>query len=450
MDLIAQYLEIIVGIVWGTPTIFLLLGSGLLFSIVLGGIQFKGFYHAFKVLRGHYDNPDDPGEITHFQSLTTALSATVGLGNIGGVAIAIHVGGPGAVFWMIVTGLLGMSTKFVECTHAVKYRRIGKDGRIQGGPMYYIVDGLGPAWKPMAVFFAVAAVCSSIGAANMYQTNQVASILHANFSIPHLATGLTMALLTAMVIFGGIQSIGKVTSRLVPYMGGLYFIGATVIILLNITSVPALFAQIFTDAFTGTAAVGGFSGAALRQVFMQGVKRACFSNEAGLGSAPFAHAAAKTKEPVREGVVALLEPFIDTVVICTMTALVILLSGQWQVDGLKDVQMTANAFNSGIPGFGTYFVPVAVFLFAYSTLLSWSYYGSQAIQFIFKGRGESLYKTIFCLSAILGATWKLDPVLNFSDIMFGLMIFPNLLANIILLPNLRRETQDYFKRMKAL
>lgn len=448
MEAVNELLNTAVGYVWGLPLVITLVSVGLLLTVVLGGVQIKGFLHAFTVVRGKYDDPSDPGEITHFQALCTALSATVGLGNIAGVAVAISVGGPGATFWMIVTGLVGMATKFSECTLSIMYRHVDEKGEVHGGPMHYIVRGLGEQWRPLAIFFAFAAICSSFGASNMFQTNQVATILNKSFAIPPYVSGLTLAILTAIVIIGGIKRIGQVTSTLVPLMGGIYFIGAVIVIGANIEQVPALFAQIFHDAFAGTAAAGGFAGVAVREVMKQGVRRACFSNEAGLGSAPIAHSAAKTKEPVREGVVALLEPFIDTVVICTLTALVILISGVWTQD-MTAVELTAAAFDSAIPGFGKYFVPVAVFLFAYSTLLSWSYYGERAVDFVFGPAGILPYKLIFCVLAFLGSLWSVTPVLSFSDIMLGLMVVPNLTAVILLMPKLKVEANNYFARLKA-
>lgn len=444
---IATFLSTAVGYVWGLPLVIVLVGAGLMFSILLRGIQFRAFFHAIDVVRGKYDNPNDPGEISHFAALCTALSATVGLGNIAGVAVAIHVGGPGATFWMIMTGLVGMATKYSECSLAIMYRHVDDRGVVHGGPMHYIERGLGKAWKPLAVFFAIACTISSFGAANMFQTNQVATILNSNFGINPVLTGAVFVVMTAIVIIGGIKRIGQVTSVLVPVMGIIYIVGALVVILANISQVPGVFYQIIHDAFTGTAAAGGATGIAIQQVLVQGVRRACFSNEAGLGSAPIAHSAASTSEPVREGVVALLEPFIDTVVICTMTATVILLSGAWTQDA-NGVELTALAFDSAIPGFGRFFVPIAVCLFAYSTLLSWSYYGERAVDYLFGEAGILPYKVIFCTLAFVGAVWKLGPVLDFSDIMLGLMVVPNLIGVIFLFPKLKTATTEYFGKLE--
>lgn len=451
MELLESSLATLVSWVWALPMVVLLIGTGLVLSFALGGvkgggIQCRGFRHAIDVIRGCYDNPKDPGEISHFQALCTALSATVGLGNIAGVAVAIHLGGPGATFWMIVAGVVGMATKFAECTLAVKYRRIDKEGVVHGGAMHYIELGLGKKFRPLAIFFAFAVTMASFGAANMFQTNQVASIFKESFDIPPLATGLALSFLTLIVIVGGVKRIGTVTSKLVPFMGGIYVLGCLVVIAMHLERLPAVFLAILTDAFTGTAATGAFAGIAFKEVLLNGVRRACFSNEAGLGSAAIAHSAAATNEPVREGVVALLEPFVDTVVICTMTASVIIISGAWTQEA-SGVTLTATAFDTILPGFGTFFVPIAVFLFAYSTLLSWSYYGERGVDYLFGARALLPYRLIFCALAVLGAVWTMGPVLNFSDLMLGLMVIPNLTAVWLLLPKLREETKRYFEKL---
>lgn len=448
METINQFLQTAVGYVWGLPLVFILVGTGLLLTFVLGGIQIRGFAHAIQVVRGKYDNPNEPGQISHFQALCTALSATVGLGNIAGVAVAIHFGGPGAVFWLVLAGFLGMATKFAECTLSVMYREVDPDRTVRGGPMYYIEKGLGKKAKPLSVFFAVACIFGSFGAANMFQTNQVALIMDATFGVPPLVSGLSLAIATGVVIIGGIQRIGQVTSKLVPLMGGIYILGALLVIGMNIEQVPALLYQIVHDAFTGTAAVGGFAGIAVQQVLIQGIRRAVFSNEAGLGSAPIAHSAASTDEPVREGVVALLEPLVDTVLICTMTALVILISGAWTQDA-NGVELTSLAFDSAIPGFGRIFIPIAVTLFAYSTLLSWSYYGERAIGYLFGKKALLPYKLTFCLLAVAGAVWAIGPVLAFSDIMLGLMALPNLIGVLLLMPKVRAATKTYFEKLRS-
>ncbi len=443
-----QFLGQVAGLLWDTPLAVGLMLCGLLLTVVLGFPQIWGFKHAIQVIRGKYDDPNDPGEISHFQALCTALSATVGLGNIAGVAIAIHMGGPGATFWMIVCGLIGMATKFSECSLAVMYRRVDEKGVVHGGPMYYIVRGLGEKWKPLAGFFALACIFSSFGAANMFQTNQVASIMKSSYGVDPIVSGIVISILTAIVIIGGIKRIAKVTEYLVPFMGIIYVGAALIVIVTEYDRIPDLVAKIFEGAFTGIAATGGAVGYAVKEAFVMGIRRACFSNEAGLGSAAIAHSAAATKEPVREGVVALLEPFIDTVVICTMTALVVGLSGQYHLD-VSGVELTAISFNEAIPGFGKYFIPVAVFLFAYSTLISWSYYGERAVDFLFGEKGLLPYRIVFCAFAFIGSIWAIGPVLNFSDIMLALMAFPNLIGVLGLLPVLKKASEEYRRKLES-
>ncbi len=451
INTIENFLSLVVEYVWGLPTILLLILSGLLLSIILGGfyggIQRKAFLHAIQVVRGKYDDKDDPGQISHFQALMTALSATIGLGNIGIVAIIIKYGGPGAVFWMIVAGIIGMATKYAESTLAILFRKIDKDGIVRGGPMYYIELGLGKKFKPMAKFYALSIAIGSFGIANMFQTNQSAVILNQSFGVPHIATGLVMMILGAIVIIGGISRIAKVTSFLVPAMAITYIIGCIIVIGFHIEKLPELFLTIVTSAFSDTGIAGG-AVATMHMAILQGVKRACFSNEAGLGSAAIAHAAASTKEPVREGVVALLGPFIDTVTICTMTALVILTTGVWESSTLVGVPLTAAAFDTVINGFGHYYIPIAATLFAFSTLISWSYYGETAIDYLFGKKGILPFKIIFCIAAFLGTIWKVQAVLDFSDIMTGMMVFPNLVAIWLLLPHVRKHTTTYFEKLK--
>ena len=414
------------------------------------------FFPCHSSCAGKYDNPDDPGEISHFKALCAALSATVGLGNIAGVAVAIKVGGPGATVWMILAGVVGMASKYTECTLGVMYRRVDEEGVVHGGPMYYISQGLKGRYSFLsdqvvsflAAMFAVCCIIASLGAANMFQANQVAESLQNSFGIEPLHTGIFLALAVAVVIIGGIKRIGNVAGVLVPVMGLLYISGCLAIIVLNIAELPRIVTEIFSSAFTGTAAVGGFAGAGLRQVLVQGVRRAAFSSEAGMGSAAIAHSAAKTDEPVREGTVALLEPFIDTVVICTMTALVINITGVWTGEE-TGVKLTQAALDKSIPGLGTWFIPVAVALFAYSSMISWSYYGGRSIDYLVGEKGILPYKVIFCLFAICGSLWSIDPILNFSDSALALMIIPNLFAMLLLAGVVRQATREYFEKLES-
>jgi AGCS family alanine or glycine:cation symporter len=444
------FLSATVDIVWGFPTVLLMVIFGIGLSFYLGGksglIQFRAFKHAFHVVRGRYDDPNDPGQISHFKALCTALSATIGLGNIGIVAIIIKVGGPGAIFWMILAGFIGMATKFAETTLALTYRKIDNKGRAFGGPMYYIENGLGIKFRPLGKFYALSIAIGSFGISNMFQTNQSAEILFHSFGVPHYVTGLGMAIAAGFVIIGGITRIARVSSLLMPFMATSYVLGCLVVLGFHIEKIPEMFSLIFSSAFKSTAMAGG-GVYAIHVAMLQGVKRACFSNEAGLGSAAIAHSAAATNEPVREGTVALLGPFIDTVVICTLTALVILSTGVWETSSAVGVPLTAEAFDTVIYGFGKYFIPVSALLFAFSTLVSWSYYGEVSSFYL---GGEKLvlpYKILFCIVAFLGAMWQIKAVLDFSDIMTGLMIFPNLFAIFMLVKKVKSASNSYFTRL---
>ena len=423
------------------------------FTFRMKFINFRGFKHAVELVKGDYDDPNDKGEVSHFQALTTALSATVGLGNIAGVAIAISVGGPGATFWMIVAGLLGMSAKFVECTLGVKYRKLDENGEVSGGPMYYLRDGLAKYnmsgfGKVLAVLFAILCIGGSFGGGNMFQANQAYAQIAGQF--PALAGsgpmfGLILAILVGTVIIGGIKSIANVTEKIVPFMAALYVGTALIIILLNITEIGNVFVLIFKGAFSPAAGLGGLIG-----VLIQGFRRAAFSNEAGVGSASIAHAAAKTNEPVSEGIVALLEPFIDTVVICTMTALVLIITGFHDVQGVEGAQMTSQAFGSVFSWF-PYLLVVAIFLFAFSTMISWSYYGLKAWTFLFgKSKvSEYSYKLLFLIFIVIGSSVKLGAVLDFSDMMILAMAFPNIIGLLILSKEVRFDLDTYYNKLKT-
>jgi Na+/alanine symporter len=572
LDEVTSVLGKIAGYIWSMPLVILLVGSGVYFSIKLVFPQFRRIGHAIAVARGKYDNPDDPGDITHFQALCAALSATVGVGNIAGVAIALHAGGPGAIFWMWVAGLFGMVTKYAECTLAQKYRVIHSDGSISGGPMYYIERGMGSRFKWLAVIFASCGLIATFGGGNMVQSNSMVIAFTDQFatqkfyndtplsklnngketsktddtefiiktsngktigidtsrtrtvggflniinyhpknmshvvkaeiatdrnsieftdltdgkreftlaspdggkliknlglasddgSINKLSNGristivperlvlkavlgLAISIIVGMVIIGGIKRIGKVASRLVPVMSSIYVAGALFIIFWNYDKIADSFYLIFKHAFTPTAATGGFAGATVLYAITWGVRRAAFSNEAGLGSAPIAHAAAKTKEPVREGLVAMMGPLIDTLVICTMTALVIIISGEWTGKADSSV-LTKNAFNAGIPYFGGVIVSIGLILFAISTAISWSYYGNRCVEYLFGSKAIQPYRWIYVIALFVGAVVRLEFVWNFSDITLGLMALPNLIAIIALSGVVISLTKDYFSR----
>ncbi len=531
--------------------VLVLLGTGIFVTIRFRLIQIRKFKHAVQVTRGVYDNPDDAGDINHFQALSAALSATIGIGNIAGVATAIHYGGPGALFWMWITAIFGMALKYAEATLAIRYRYIHPDGSVSGGPMYYIVNGLGRKWMWLAVAFAFFAAISSLGQGNMIQSFTVTHQLYSDFGIPRWITSLVVSILVALVIIGGIKRIGKVASKLTPIMAVTYITGALVIILIHLPKVPETFALIFREAFAPRAEISGIAGGGFLvflNTMLWGVKRGLFSNEAGQGSAPIAHAAAKTEEPVREGAVAMLGPFIDTIVICTMTGLIITLTGAFQArtdngdtlglrlkqaqngatleeihraveqkyyidrdntrittdinviteyfrdrvvkpDGrvlvlslvkdrdkttekimseireefpgargqnlemreklLNGSPMTTYAFSEGLSilgGWGGYIVTLAVFLFALSTSISWSYYGDRSAEFLFGEKAVLPYRLLYVVVLFLGGIFSLEIVWGLGDIAIGLMAFPNLIAIIFLSGKVREMTRNYFSR----
>jgi AGCS family alanine or glycine:cation symporter len=423
------------------------------FTIKMKFINFRGFKHSIQLIQGKFDDPNDKGEVSHFQALTTALSATVGLGNIASVAVAITIGGPGATFWMILAGLLGMSTKFTECTLGVKYREIHEDGSISGGPMYYLTKGLNRRnmemlGRGLALLFAVLAVLASFGGGNMFQSNQAFAQMAGQ--VPAIAAygfwfGLGMAILVGIVIIGGIQSIAKVTEKIVPFMAVLYVLSALVILGINYDKIFDAFGLIINGAFAPDSMAGGFIG-----VLMTGFKRASFSNEAGVGSAAIAHSAVKTNEPVSEGFVALLEPFIDTVIICTMTALVIIITGQYQNAGLEGAQLTSKAFESAISWFPIV-LAIAVFLFAFSTMISWSYYGLKAWTYLFGESkvSENVYKLIFLVFVVVGASTSMKAVITFSDMMILAMAFPNIIGLLIMSNEVKLDLKEYMYKVKT-
>ena len=425
----------------------LLLPTGILFSILLKFIQIRKLGHAFAVVAGRYDDPNDEGDINHFQALSAALSATVGIGNIAGVALAIHLGGPGAVFWMWMTGLLGMTLKYAECSLALEYREIDDQGNVAGGPMYTMSKALGAKYgKPariMAVIFAGAVVICSFGTGNMAQSNSMADALRASYGVPTYLSGIGIALLVFAVIVGGIKRIGAVASKLVPFMAAFYILGGLTVIFANLSQVPAAFRLIFTDAFTGHAVGGGFFW-----TMIWGIRRGLFSNEAGQGSAPIAHAAAKTKWPAREGLVAMTEPFIDTLLICTMTALVVVLAGDYL--HLKGAALTTQAFSSGLAPLGLsdagrHIVTIGTLLFALSTAISWSYYGDRAVEFLAgSSRFITAYRVAFSFFLFVGAVWKLKLVWAFVDMVITFMAIPNLISLILLRKEVANLTKRYF------
>ena len=437
------------------------------FSLYFAFIQFRAFKLSISIVKGDYSDPNDAGEVSHFQALATALSGTVGLGNIAGVAVAVGIGGPGATFWMILAGLLGMASKFTECTLGVKYRNEYADGTVSGGPMYYMAKGFAerglPGGKFLAVVFSIFCILGALGGGNMFQANQAhQQIAGVVGDYPGWITGIVFAAVVFAVIVGGIKSIARVTEKVVPFMGILYVGTAFIILLVNFDQIGWAFGQIFAGAFTGLGVAGGMVGA-----LIQGFKRAAFSNEAGVGSAAIAHSAVRTKEPITEGLVSLLEPFIDTVVICTMTALVIVITGQLMIDpatgmymteggsiqtvgGVSGVSLTSAAFGSAFSWF-PYILVIAVILFAFSTMISWSYYGLKAWTFLF-GEGqktELVFKIMFCIFVVIGAAANLGPVIDFSDAAIFAMAVVNITALYFLMPIVKRELNSFLARIKS-
>ena len=443
--------------------VWLVFGA-IFFTFRMKFINIRGFRHALDLVQGKYDNPDDPGEVSHFQALATAVSGTVGLGNIAGVAIAISVGGPGATFWMIVAGLLGMSLKFTEVTLGVKYRVISEDGIVSGGPMYYLTEGLkrkNLKWlgKILAIVFSVILIGASLGGGNMFQSNQ--TFKQFELLIPALEGhgayfGIVMAILVGMVIVGGIKSIAKVTEKVVPLMAGIYILAALTIIGYNFTEIPAVFGMIIDGAFGPEAIRGGFIG-----VLIVGFQRASFSNEAGGGSASIAHSAVKTDEPVSEGIVALLEPFIDTVIVCTMTALVIIFTGYHDpalAQHYDGAQLTSQAFGSVLAWF-PYILGISIALFAFSTMVSWSYYGLKGFTFLFGDYFDKMFNnknikryvffSIYLFFVVIGAAANLGSVMDFADMMILALAFPNIIGLLILGPEVLKDLKVYMDRVKS-
>jgi len=445
--------------VWGLPLLFLIVGGGIYFLILSKFIPFRYFGHAVKVLRGKYDDPNDPGQINHFEALMTALSATVGMGNIAGVAVAISIGGPGAVFWMWVSGIIGMCTKFFTCTLAIMYRGEDSAGELQGGPMYFITEGLGIKWKPLAIFFSIAGL---VGALPIFNVNQLTQAVRDILLIPNgiepsftsnFSVGIILLVLAAIVILGGIKRISKIAGRLVPAMVIIYFVAVLSILIINIEEVPKYVSMIFTDAFAAdfykmeSGADKPIFGGVLGALIILGIRRGAFSNEAGIGTAPMAHGAAKTSEPIREGLVAMLGPFIDTLIVCTLTALAILVTGVWQTSGSNGVSLTASAFSNAMPGYGNYILLLCISIFSISSLLSYGYYGTKCMSFLFGAHNKHYYNYIYLSSILVGAVSSLDVIINLIDGFFALMAIPTMIATILLAPKVMQLAKKYFSKL---
>ena len=430
--------------VWGAPLLILLVGTGIYLTVRLGLLQVLKLPKAFKLI---FADDKGQGDISSFAALATALAATVGTGNIVGVATAIKAGGPGALFWMWIAAFFGMATKYSEGLLAIKYRTRDDNGEVSGGPMYYILNGMGKRWKPLAIFFAVAGILVAyFGIGTFSQVNSIASSLENSFGLAPQIVSIVVAVIVAIIIFGGIKSISKVAEKVVPFMAIIYILATLAVIFTNFDQILPAFGQIFTGAFTGTAAVGGFAGAVVKEAIQKGIARGVFSNESGLGSAPIAAAAAKTEEPVEQGLISMTGTFIDTIIICTLTGLAILVTGQWS-GSLEGAPMTQAAFSSVFGTFGEIALTLSLVLFAFTTILGWSYYGERCFEFIFKStKFLPLYRLIFVVMVALGGYLTLDVVWKIADIVNGLIALPNLIALLVLSPIIFKETKSYFER----
>jgi len=442
-------------IMWGTPLVVLLVGGGLFFALYSHGLPYRHFRHALLILTGRFDRESDEGDITHLQALSTALSGTLGLGNIAGVALAITMGGPGAIFWMWVTAVIGIATKFYTCSLAVMFRGNDSLGQVQGGPMYVVREGLGRRWMPLAMLFAIAGM---FGTLPVFQVNQLVQILRDVVAYPtglatqdshflfDLSVGLIVAALVLTVILGHIRRVGRVTAMLVPTMVLSYLLLTGVLLVRYASEIPAAFALILSDAFSGQAAAGGAIGA----VILMGVRRGAFSNEAGIGTESMAHGAAKTQEPIREGLVAMLGPVIDTLIVCSCTALAILVTGVWQADGdVGGVTLTAQAFEAAFPGFGAYALTFVVILLSVSTVLSFWYYGSKCLGFLIGAQHQHYYVWIYSALVVVGSVVTLETVVGLMDGMYATMAIPTMTSALLLAPHVNRAATDYFARHRT-
>ncbi|MGV2620549.1 sodium:alanine symporter family protein [Halobacillus sp. ACCC02827] len=447
MTILNDFLSNISGVVWGPVLLILLVGTGIYLTLRLGFLQFKSLPYALKLAfkPGQKKRKNEKGDISHYQALTTALAATIGTGNIAGVATAVVLGGPGAVFWMWITAVFGMATKYAEAVLAVKYRVEGKNGEMSGGPMYYLSRGLKMKWlgQPLGMLFAVFGAIAAFGIGNMVQSNSVSDVMQGTFNVPTWVTGIILTLLAGLVLLGGIKSIGKVTAFFVPVMALFYVIGALIILVLNYNLIIPAFETILTDAFTASAVGGGILGTVIRY----GVARGVFSNEAGLGSAPIAAAAARTDYAGRQALVSMTQVFIDTIIVCTMTGLTIVMADQY-TGGLDGADLTSASFAIFLGDVGSYIVAIGLVFFAFSTIVGWSYYGEKCFGYITGQRGIGIYKSVFVLFVLVGAVSQLDTVWIFADIMNGLMAFPNLIGLLLLSGVVVSETNKFLKVAK--
>ena len=451
MESLASLISAINSLVWGVPMLVMILGVGIFLTVGLKFMPIVKLGSGFKLLwSGRIPEKDDDskGEISPFNALMTSLSATIGTGNIAGVATAIFLGGPGALFWMWCTALVGMATKFAEAVCAVQYRETDEDGNHVGGPMYYIKNGLSSKWAWLGTAFAIFGSIAGFGIGNTVQSNSVAAAVDANFGISPMVSGLVMMILVGLVLMGGIKRIADVAGKLVPLMAAFYIASGLLILGMNASEIPAAFSLIVSSAFTPVAAQGGFAGAAVWAAIRFGVARGIFSNEAGLGSAPIAHAAAQTKNPVAQGLVAMLGTFIDTIVVCSITGLSIVVSGAW-LTGETGAALTSAAFASSLPGLGNYIVAIALSIFAFTTILGWSFYSEKCIQYLFGVKAIVPFRVLWIIAVPIGATSSLEFIWLLADTLNAMMAIPNLIALLLLSPVVFKLTKEYFVREKA-
>lgn len=453
MEAVMSFLDKAGSIVWGPPMLVLLVGTGLFLTFRLGFYSFKALPYALSLAFSKNQDQKSQGDVSHFQALMTALAATIGTGNIAGVATAVALGGPGAVFWMWITALVGLATKYSEAILAVKYRIVDDRGEMAGGPMYFLERGLGMKW--LGVLFAIFGALAGFGIGNMVQSNSVADAIKNTFGVPTVASGIVLAVLTALVILGGIKSIGRVTGLLVPIMAVFYILGGLIIILMNIGQLPAAIALIIKSAFTGQAAVGGFAGSTVMMALRYGVARGVFSNEAGLGSAPIAAAAAKTDHPGRQALVSMTGTFLDTIVVCSITGLVLAMTNAWSYvnpatgKALTGAPLTTLAFETGLPGVGKYIVAIGIILFAYSTILGWAYYGEKCAEYLLGTKVLLPYRWLWVIAVFIGTAVQLPFVWNLADVLNGLMAVPNLIGLLLLSGVIVSETRDFVQNVRA-
>ena len=446
MESILPALSAVDSVLWGPPLIILLVGTGIFLTIRLKLLQVLRLPLALRLI--FKAKNQGKGDVSSFKALCVALAATVGTGNIVGVATAVKVGGPGAIFWMWIAAFFGMATKYAEGLLAVKYRSVDANGEIAGGPMFYIRNGLGEKWKPLAVFFAIACILVAfLGIGTFPQVNAIVDSMAITFAFPRVATDVILTVFIAAVTIGGLQSISKVASKLIPFMALFYIAISLGLIVLFIDRLPSAITLILDGAFTGTAAAGGFAGSTIMIAMQNGIARGVFSNESGLGSAPIAAAAAKTKWPAEQGLISMTGTFIDTIIICTLTGLSILITGQWSVKGLEGATVTQSAFSSVFGHIGSLVLTLSLALFAFTTVLGWSYYGERCVEFVFGTKAITIYRSIFVLMVALGGYLQLQVIWKIADIVNGLMALPNLIALLVLSPVIIKETKSYFKRM---